>query len=117
MNHFLFINYHLPRQARCSCLHNYKVNFSELAKEEQDAWSETMLEHSYTWEEWMEARLTLLTLLQKDSKEAKEQAIRSYLACCAEAMAGISPPAPLASSVEEFYKLYGMEESERSKSA
>ena len=93
------------------------MNFSELAKEDQDAWSETMLDHSYTWEEWMEARLTLLTLLQKDSKEAKEQAIRSYLACCAEAMAGISTPAPLASSVDEFYKLHGMGESERSKSS
>ena len=117
MNHFLFINYHLPRQAPCSCFGNCKMNFSELAKEDQDAWSETMLGHSYTWEEWMEARLTLLTLLQKDSKEAKEHAIRSYLACCAEAMTGMSPPAPLALSVEEFYKLYGMEESERSKSA
>mgnify|MGYP000607100270 CR=1 FL=1 len=41
-------------------LRELKMNFSELAKEDQDAWSETMLDHSYSWEEWMEARLTLL---------------------------------------------------------
>jgi len=88
------------------------MNFSELSQEDKDAWSETMLDHPYSVEEWMEARQALLSLLQKDTRETKEQALRAYIACCAEAMSGMSPPAPLASSVEEFYSLYGMDESE-----
>jgi hypothetical protein len=55
--------------------------------------------------------------LQKDTRETKEQALRAYIACCAEAMSGMSPPAPLASSVEEFYSLYGMDESEKNEPA
>jgi len=69
-----------------------------------------MLGYSYDLAEWIEARDTLAGLLQKDAKNAKEAAVRSYLACCAEAMSGISPPPNLAVSVEEFYRLYGMEE-------
>ena len=69
-----------------------------------------MLGYSYDLAEWIEARDTLAGLLQKDAKNAKETTVRSYLACCAEAVAGISPPPNLAVSVEEFYRLYGMEE-------
>jgi len=69
-----------------------------------------MLGYSYDLAEWIEARDTLAGLLQKDAKNAKETTVRSYLACCAEAMSGISPPPNLAVSVEEFYRLYGMEE-------
>ena len=86
------------------------IPFTELPDSEQKEWSETMLGYSYDLAEWIEARDTLTGLLQKDAKNAKETTVRSYLACCAEAMSGISPPPNLAVSVEEFYRLYGMEE-------
>ena len=90
------------------------IPFTELPESEQKEWSETMLGYSYDLAEWIEARDTLAGLLQKDAKNAKEAAVRSYLACCAEAMAGISPPPNLTVSVEEFYRLYGMEEADPS---
>lgn len=81
-----------------------KLDGAELEK-----WGEVMLQHSFDEEEWMEARISLIKLLSSEQKNAKENAIRSYLSCCAEAVGGTHPLPSLEESVVEFYKQYGME--------
>ena len=78
---------------------------------EQKLWQDTMLDHSYDYEEWGEARKFLKLLLKKDLRDSSEESIRSYIACCAEASGGVHPLPDLKNVVEEFYGQYGMDNS------
>jgi hypothetical protein len=51
-----------------------------------------------------------LKLLSSDRKTAKENAIRSYLSCCAESVGATHPLPSLQESVIELYQQYGMDE-------
>ncbi len=72
-------------------------------------WGEKMLQHSFDEEEWFVARDSLLRILSSEKKNADEQALRSYISCCAEAVGGTFPLPSLSDSVIEFYHQYGME--------
>ena len=74
-------------------------------------WQDIMLDHSYDYEEWGEARRCLKLLLKNDLRNSSEESIRSYIACCAEASGGVHPLPELKQVVEEFYGQYGMENS------
>ena len=74
-------------------------------------WQDTMLDHSYDYEEWGEARAHLKLLLKNDLRDSAEDSIRSYIACCAEASGSVPPLPDLKNVVEEFYGQYGMENS------
>ena len=78
---------------------------------EQKLWQDIMLDHSYDYEEWGEARDLLKLLLKKDLMNSSEGSIRSYIACCAEASGGVHPLPELKQVVEEFYGQFGMENS------
>lgn len=84
-------------------------DLSTLPKDDQLAWSETMLDHAYDISEWEAARNKLIELLEEKKLLAKEHAIRSYLACCAEAVGGSTPLPSLVSTIEDFYSRFGME--------
>lgn len=87
------------------------MNFiSELSQVEQDAWHQTMLNHCYDLLDWEDARKTLKHLLQSKEKDAPEAAIRSYIACCAEAVSSSMPLPLLSTTVEDFFARYGMED-------
>ena len=88
---------------------------SKMNEEDASAWGETMLAHSFDQTEWKESRNRLLELLQADGKAATENAIRSYLCCCAESAGGAQPLRSLLCLVEELYAEYGMESSENSR--
>ena len=81
----------------------------KLETEETKQWEEVMLSFSFDQEEWNDARTLLLKLLKNDKKRAEEQAIRSYISCCAESAGNVHPLPTLASLVEELYQTYGME--------
>ena len=81
----------------------------KLETEETKQWEEVMLSFSFDQEEWNDARTLLLKLLKNDKKRAEEQAIRSYMSCCAESAGNVHPLPALASLVEELYQTYGME--------
>ena len=83
---------------------------SELCKTEQDKWHQTMLDYCYDPNDWEKARETLLRLLDSENKEAEEPAIRSYIACCAEAVSSSMPLPQLSFIVEDFFFRYGMED-------
>lgn len=83
---------------------------SELSQTEQDAWYQTMLDYSYDSQEWEKARNVLIQLLLSKNKKAEESAIRSYIACCAEAVCSSMPLPKLSSIVEDFFSRYGMED-------
>ena len=74
-------------------------------------WQDIMLDHSYDYEEWGEARECLKLLLKNDLRNSSESSIRSYIACCAEASGNVHPLPELKQVVEEFYGQYGMENS------
>ena len=74
-------------------------------------WQDTMLDHSYDYEEWGEARECLKLLLKNDLRDSGEESIRSYIACCAESVGSVHPLPDLTDIVEEFYGQYGMENS------
>ena len=80
--------------------------------EENKQWEEVMLLFSFDQEEWKDARTLLMELLSKDKKRADEQAIRSYISCCAESAGNVHPLPTLASLVKELYQTYGMENAE-----
>ena len=79
-------------------------------------WQDTMLDHSYDYEEWGEARGHLKLLLKNDFRDSAEESICSYIACCAEASGGVHPLPELKQVVREFYGQYGMENSTSIKS-
>jgi len=81
----------------------------ELSEIEMNAWAQVILKHAYDINDWLEARAKLIKLLATDHKQAEETALRAYLSCCAEAVAGTTPLAPLSAIVEDFYSKYGME--------
>ena len=83
---------------------------STLPQDDQQAWSETMLNYAYDVSEWIDARNRLIELLKEKNLQAEENAIRSYLACCAEAVGSGTPLPSLLSTIEDFYSRYGMEE-------
>ena len=85
--------------------------FKELEEEEQEAWTNMMKDHAYDEDEWNQARLQLHRLLKEESKQATEQATRSYLSCCAESSGSVHPLPDLSTIVEEFYRQYGMDNS------
>ena len=66
----------------------------KLDKQESKNWEDMMVSFAFDQVEWTDARTTLIDLLEKDQKKADEEAIRSYLCCCAES-AGNSHPLPL----------------------
>ena len=82
---------------------------NELPENERHAWSDIMLDYSYDAGEWMQARYRLTELLRENGKQAEESALRSYIACCAEAVRGSAPLHNLCSTLEDFYARYGME--------
>ena len=83
----------------------------EISTNQAKNWEDTMLDHSYDYEEWGEARKSLKLLLKNDLRDSREESIRSYIACCAEASGGVHPLPELKQVVEEFYRQYGMENS------
>jgi hypothetical protein len=83
---------------------------STLRQDDQQAWSETMLNYAYDVSEWIDARNRLIELLEEQNLRAEEHALRSYLACCAEAVGSSTPLPSLLSTIEDFYTRYGMEE-------
>ena len=82
---------------------------SELPENDRHPWSDIMVDYSYDAGEWMRARHRLTELLRENGKQADESALRSYLACCAEAVGGSTPLPNLCSTLEDFYARYGME--------
>ena len=82
----------------------------ELSDSELNEWAEVMLQHSFDEQDWGHARTSLLKLLSSDRKTAKENAIRSYLSCCAESVGATHPLPSLQESVIELYQQYGMDE-------
>ena len=86
---------------------------SELNQTEQKKWGEVMLQHSFDEEDWIKARSTLIKLLLNDRKVADEEAIRSYISCCAEATSGTYPLPRLVDLVTDFYSQYGMDSAKR----
>ncbi|MBT3667962.1 MAG: hypothetical protein HN548_10840 [Opitutae bacterium] len=82
---------------------------SEINKEERLKWGEVILQHSFDEEDWYLARSSLIKLLSLNNKYADEDAIRSYICCCAEATSGTIPLPPLKDLVSDFYNHYGME--------
>ena len=82
----------------------------ELSATELNKWAEVMLQHSFDEEDWGYARTSLLKLLSSDQKTAQENAIRSYLSCCAESEGATHPLPSLQESVIDLYQRYGMDE-------
>jgi len=82
---------------------------SELNQTEQKKWVEVMLQHPFDEEDWIKARSSLIKLLSDDFKVADEEAIRSYISCCAESLSGTYPLPHLVDLVSDFYNQYGME--------
>jgi len=82
---------------------------NELPENERHAWSDIMLDYGYDAGEWMQARQRRTELLRHNGKQAIESALRSYIACCAEAVGGSAPLPNLSRTVEDFYARYGME--------
>lgn len=82
---------------------------SELNQTEKKKWGEEMLQHSFDEDDWMKARSSLIQLLFNDRKVANEEAVRSYISCCAEASSGTYPLPQLTDLVTDFYNQYGME--------
>ena len=82
---------------------------SGVTENDREAWSDIMLDYGYDAGEWMQARQRLTELLRHNGKQAKESALRSYIACCAEAVGGSAPLPNLSRTVEDFYARYGME--------
>ena len=80
-----------------------------LDKQESKNWEDMMVSFAFDQEEWTDARTTLIDLLEKDQKKADEEAIRSYLSCCAESAGNSNPLPPLSSLVLELYNSYGMD--------
>ena len=74
-------------------------------------WEDTMLNHSFDYGEWGEARKCLKLLLKNDLRDAGEDSLRSYISCCAEAQSNLYPLPELKNVVTEFYERYGMENS------
>ena len=87
-------------------------SISKLSKEEQAEWHEVMLAHPYDFQDWDQARSCLRKLLHQQNKTATESAVRSYVSCCAEALAGGYPLPNLSTTIEDFYQEYGMETAE-----
>ena len=85
----------------------------ELNQAEQKKWGDVMLQHSFDEEDWIKARSSLIKLLLNDGKVADEKAIRSYIACCAEASSGTHPIPYLVDLVTDFYSQYGMESAKK----
>ena len=83
----------------------------KISADQAKFWQDIMLDHSYDYEEWGEARGCLKLLLKNDLRNSSEESIRSYIACCAEASGGVHPLPELKQVVEEFYGQYGMENS------
>mgnify|MGYP005648272453 FL=1 len=81
----------------------------KLDKQESKDWEDMMVSFAFDQEEWTDARTTLIDLLDKDQKKADEEAIRSYLSCCAESAGNSNPLPPLSSLVLELYNSYGMD--------
>ena len=81
----------------------------KLDKQESKDWEDMMVSFAFDQEEWTDARTTLIDLLEKDQKKADEEAIRSYLSCCAESAGNSNPLPPLSSLVLELYNSYGMD--------
>ena len=88
----------------------------KISADQAKIWQDTMLDHSYDYEEWGEARGHLKLLLKNDLRDSAEESIRSYIACCAEASGAAHPLPELKQVVEEFYGQYGMENSTSIKS-
>ena len=86
---------------------------SKINKEDSRKWGEVILQHSFDEEDWYSARSSLINLLSLDNKSADENAIRSYICCCAEATNGTFPLPPLEELVSEFYNQYGMESAKK----
>ena len=86
------------------------LNVSEI-----DKWVDIMLQHSFDEEEWFLARDSLIKILESNEKHADENAIRSYISCCAEAVGGSFPLPSLNDSVIEFYHQYGMDSAKNKK--
>ena len=87
----------------------------EISSEDQKKWTEIMLQHSFEESDWFNARKSLLDLLESNNRMASEDALLSYISCCAEA-AGCAYPTPLLTdSVNDFYQQYGMDQSEPKK--
>ena len=87
-------------------------SITNLSQEEQTAWHEAMLGHVYDFQDWEEARISLLKLLHNHNQTATESSIRSYVSCCAEAVSGGHPLPRLNTTLEDFYQKYGMESAE-----
>ena len=81
----------------------------KISSKEAKIWENIMLEHAFDCEDWGSARKSLLDLLQKDSLNASENSIRSYISCSAESIGSVHPLPELKDVVEEFYQKYGME--------
>jgi hypothetical protein len=75
-----------------------------------------MLQHSFEESDWFNARKSLLDLLESNNRRATEDALLSYISCCAEAMGHAYPTPLLVDTVNDFYQQYGMDQSEPKKS-
>lgn len=88
----------------------------EISSEDRNKWTEIMLQHSFEESDWFNARKSLLDLLESNNRRATEDALLSYISCCAEAMGHAYPTPLLVDSVNDFYHQYGMDQSEPKKS-
>ena len=88
----------------------------EISSEDRSKWTEIMLQYSFDESDWFNARKSLLDLLESNNRMASEDALLSYISCCAEA-AGCAYLTPLLKdSVNDFYQQYGMDQSVPKKS-
>ena len=88
----------------------------EISSEDQEKWTEIMLQHSFEESDWFNARKSLLDLLESNNRRATEDALLSYISCCAEARGHAYPTPLLVDTVNDFYQQYGMDQSEPKKS-
>jgi hypothetical protein len=88
----------------------------EISSEDQEKWTEIMLQHSFEESDWFNARKSLLDLLESNNRMASEDALLSYISCCAEAAGSAYPTPVLTDSVYDFYLQYGMDQSKPKKS-
>jgi hypothetical protein len=88
----------------------------EISIEDKKKWTEIMLQHSFDESDWFNARKALLHLLESNNRIASEDALLSYISCCAEAVGSGYPTPLLTDSVNDFYQQYGMDKSKPKKS-
>ncbi len=86
---------------------------SKINNDERRKWVEVILQHPFDEDDWYDARISLIKLLSLDEKYADEDAIRSYICCCAEATSGSFPLPTLKDLVNEFYNEFGMESAKK----